>query len=160
MDPAEFKLFLFLSMKAWGWDGKLRRLGDGTVRASVSYAAKGAGISESSVNKYTDKLIAKGLTKKLSVSFKQGNTYQVLSVIYHQEKSPELPAAQVPEIRVPEKQAPSYLNGGQLGTRQTSTNIDSIYLESLSHENPIAWNEFLTQLTEKEREICSGFQKS
>jgi hypothetical protein len=104
MEAGEFKVFLFLSLKAWGWDGKLQKSGDGSVQASASYIAKGTNLSEASVNKYVISLLNKNYIIKTSICYKNGNTYQISQLLW-----------------VPKSQAPQ-----NLGTLNSETNIEKI----------------------------------
>ncbi len=107
LEAVEFKLFLFLSLKAWGWDGNLQKSGIGTVKASASYMAKGVNSSEASVNKYVISLTNKNYLSKMSVCFKTGNTYRVSQILW-------VPNSQAPQI---------------LGTLNTETNIEGEFID-------------------------------
>jgi len=77
LDGNEFKLFMFYTLKGWGWDGQTQRQGDGKVRSSSSYAAQGLNLSQKTIEKYNDRLLKKNALSKVRVSRKYGTTFAI-----------------------------------------------------------------------------------
>lgn len=128
LDEAELKIFLFLSLRAHGWDGQLRRVGNGTTRASRDYIATAIGMSETTVGRTTPRLEKKGLIKKSRVSCKTGNIWQVKKCLLSPVQSE--PVHSEPVQNGPP--SPSNLNGQNAFTRSKRTpNID------LRKKNPV-----------------------
>ncbi len=84
LDASDFKVFFFLTIRAYGWEEKTRRVGDGITRASGTFVAKGTGLSEATSEKCINTLKQKGLISKFHHSCKWGNTYQVKPTLLRQ----------------------------------------------------------------------------
>jgi hypothetical protein len=123
LDPFEFKLFYFLSLRAWGWDGLVKQKGDGTTRAAVGFICKGTNLKKTMVEVKLKSLLDKHLIQLIELSFKKGNLYRISNVL-HSSGKPKEPAQQAPATQEPEAQAPSILPDSSLAPRQAGTNID------------------------------------
>lgn len=143
LDEAELKIFLFLSLRAHGWDGKNRRVGDGSARASRDFIANAIGMSETTVGRTTPRLEKKGLIRKSRVSCKTGNIWQVVPALLSPVQSEPVQNEPV-HNGLP---SPSKLNGQKPFTRSKRTpNIDS---RNADTEQPSAGSALWTFFSEK-----------
>jgi hypothetical protein len=137
LDPTEFKILLFLTLRAYGWDEKARRVGDGTSRASGTFVAKGTGLSAATAERCIGRLKEKGLISKWTHSCKWGNTYQVKPILLRRcsddkapathDKKKKFPQIEEPKLEEPQNNAPSSLKIMPLGPSNCGTSIDSRY---------------------------------
>lgn len=143
LDLSDFKVFFFLTMRAYGWDDEKRRVGDGITRASGTFVANGTGLSEATSEKCIRSLKELGLISKFHHSCKWGNTYSVKPLLLrhasnevpvtedrkeHQECNEpfqsEKPKNEVPKLKGPKAQATTTLENTPLEAQNLGTNLD------------------------------------
>lgn len=132
LEGVELKVFLFLTIKAHGWDGEAQRVGDGSVRAARSYIAMGIGTSETSVFRALPVLIKKGLVRKSMTSCKTGNVYEVSPCLLNKERKPISVQNERVQKEPVQKEPPSASNLNRLARSNRTTNIDPRIIETLS----------------------------
>jgi hypothetical protein len=161
LDPGEFVVFQFLTLKAWGWNQDKHCLGSGLVRAAGTYVSLSLGIAKSSADKYLGSLVDRGLLALVEKSHKHGNSYRVEPVLTMNGQLPESRSTENQETSRPptsqlvdRQMVTSSPRSGQLVDRDSVTLVDSKKenRKSLSHESPASWGAFTAQLTEKARE--------
>ena len=128
LDPFEFKLFHFLNLRAWGWDGLLKQKGDGTTRASVGYICQGTNLKKTMVENKLKTLLETHLIQLIELSFKKGNLYRVSNILHFSGKIKD-PATQGPAQQDPANNAASPLPDEELAPCQTGRNIYSRFLD-------------------------------
>ena len=179
LDATEFKVFLFLTLRAYGWDEKTRRVGDGVTRASGTFVAKGTSLSEATAERSIASLKQKGLISKLKHSCKWGNTYQVKPTLLRQiaedkkelpkkaaiepakTPPPEEPKIEGTKIEAPQNHIPSSLKSTPLAASNCRTSIESRNVDlslKVTFEN--YFSEFRAPMAEKkERAFWAQLQK-
>lgn len=161
LEAGEFVVFHFLTLKAWGWDPEKHRLGNGLMRAAGTYVSQSLGIAKSSADKYLGNLVEKGLLTLVEKSHKHGNTYRVdpaltMNGVLTESRSTEMQSTGGMEANqlVDRQMDTSSLKDSQLVDRDSVKLVDtkSEDRRSLSVDRPLAWADFVLQLTEKGRE--------
>ena len=174
LDATQFKVFVFLTMRAYGWDDKARRVGDGIVRASGTFVAKGSNLSVATAERCIGKLKEKGLISKSTHSCKWGNTYHVKPILLRRgsdDKAPPENKKKPPQIevsknedtqkeepktaQVPQNKAPSSIKNRPLGPSNLGTNIDSRYSDlSLTETFENYFSKIRAPIAEKKERSC------
>jgi hypothetical protein len=175
LDATELKVFLFLTLRAYGWDEKTRRVGDGVVRASGTFVAKGTNLSAATSERCISKLKEKGLISKWTHSCKWGNTYLVKPILLRQssddnapppENKKKHPKDEAPQnegtkkkepkqTQIPQNEGPSSLKNRLLGPSNLGTNIDSRSVDlSLTETFKKYFSEIRAPLAEKKERAC------
>ena len=116
LNATEFKVFMFLSLRAYAWDDKTRRSGNGVARATGSFIAKGTVLSQATSERGLVRLQKKELISKFHHSCKWGNTYSIKLILmlrtHSNDKAPPTPQVipiepvQPPQIEVPKNEGP------------------------------------------------------
>jgi hypothetical protein len=154
LDGNQFKVLLWFTIKAWGWQPSTQKPGTGQVRAAYDYIAEGAGVARSSAFTVVKKLIEKGLIRTSGAAFKDGNIYEVSPVMFtrpggaekgkeSESRDPELKHAETKhaEKQDPEIRSTSSPESSTPAVRISDPSIRSLEARSLSQtsELPPLW---------------------
>lgn len=110
----EFRLFLWMSAQGWRFPDS-----DGLLRASVSYATVGTGMSHASVSRALKALREAKLIELVEADYKKGNVWRVSNKLRTIDPPPrrkppqdEQPQNEVPRFEAPQKEAGATSNRG------------------------------------------------